>query len=202
MSENVIIAFVTGVLGPTIAIGTKYILDRRKNSSKDLIKETLEIGSLVTTKLDTLKEELHADRIYIAQFHNGGHFYPTGKSIAKFSIVYETVSQDTASIQSNFQGIPVNLFSKSMNHLLDEDIIAIADFKDESIATYGLKYIASELGCKSSYLFAIKSIDGKFIGILGLDYTTRKTKLTEEQLNNIFAQASSIGGVLMTHLNK
>ena len=39
----------------------------------------------------------------------------------------------------------------------------IPDFKDDSISTFGLKYIAEESGCKSGYLFAIKSIDDKFI---------------------------------------
>lgn len=43
-------------------------------------------------------------------------------------------------IQTGFQNIPVNLFSKSINHLLENDVIEIPDFKDETIATYGLKY--------------------------------------------------------------
>jgi hypothetical protein len=68
------------------------------------------------------------------------------------------------------------LFSKSINQLLLNDTIEISDFKDETIATYGLKYIADDTGCKSAYLFGIKSIEGKFIGILGIDYTKRKTK--------------------------
>ena len=34
------------------------------------------------------------------------------------------------------------------------------DYKDETIATFGLKYIAEDTGCKSGYLFAIKTIDG------------------------------------------
>jgi len=201
MSENILVAFLTGVLGPTLGIGIKYYLDKRKQQTKDPIKETLEIGSLVSTKLEHIKEEYHADRIYVAQFHNGGHFYPTGKSIAKFSIIYESVQPNVSSVQANFQNIPVNLFSKSFNRLLDHDVIAISDFRDEQIATYGLKYIAEETGCRSAYLFAIKSIDEKFIGILALEYTT-KVRLSDEKINDLAVQASSIGGVLMTHLNK
>jgi hypothetical protein len=84
---------------------------------------------------------------------------------------------------------------------LVNDIIEIPDFKDETISTFGLKYIAEDTNCKSSYLFAIKSIEGKFIGTLGLDYTKRKTRLDMESINHLQVHASSLGGVLMTHLS-
>jgi hypothetical protein len=106
----------------------------------------------------------------------------------------------TTSIQSNFHNIPVNLFSKAINELLQNDTIEISDFKNETIATFGLKYIAEESGCKSGYLFSIKTIDEKFIGILGLDYTKKKTKLDMESINHLQVHATSVGGVLISHL--
>ena len=109
---------------------------------------------------------------------------------------YETVDKGAHSIQQSFQNIPISLFSKSINHLLENDIIAIPDYKDETIATHGLKYIAEENGCKSGYMFAIKSIDDKFIGILGVDYTRRKNVLSEEELNILLIEATTVGGVL------
>jgi hypothetical protein len=114
--------------------------------------------------------------------------------------MYETVSPNASSVQSNFKNIPVNLFSRSINQLLQNDVIEIADFKDETIATYGLKYVAEETGCKSAYLFSIKSLEDKFIGILAIDYTKRKTRLSIEDINHLQNHASSIGGVLMTYL--
>ena len=135
------------------------------------------------------------------QFHNGGNFYPTGKSMAKFTMLYETVNGSIQSVQNNFQNIPVNLFSKSINQLLENDTILIPDFKDETIATYGLKYIAEDNGCKSSYLFAIKTIDDKFIGALGVDFCKKKVKLTNEEVNHIWNHASSIGGYLIGNYN-
>ena len=105
-----------------------------------------------------------------------------------------------SSVQTNFHNIPVNLFSKSINELLNNDVIEIPDYKDEKIATFGLKYIAEDTGCKSGYLFAIKTIDDKFIGTLGLDYTKRKTKLDIESINHLQVHATALGGVLMTHL--
>jgi len=160
------------------------------------------VSESVTNKIEEIREGVKGDRVWITQFHNGGHFYPTGKSIAKFSVMYETVNVGVPSIQQNFQNIPVNLFSKSMNQLVNTDTIEISDYKDETIATYGLKYIAQDTGCKSGYLFAIKTIDDKFIGVLGIDYTKRKTNLDDDVINNLMVHASSLGGVLMNHLKE
>jgi hypothetical protein len=121
--------------------------------------------------------------------------------MAKFTMLYETVNGSVPSVQNNFQNIPVNLFSKSINQLLEENTIVISDFKDETVATYGLKYIADESGCKSAYLFSIKSIDDKFIGVLGVDYVKKKTKLSPEDVNHISNHASSIGGYLIGNYN-
>ena len=200
MTTEVIVAFITGILGPVILLYVKNRLDKSKKP--DIVKEALQVGELIMSKIEHIKDEFDVDRVWIMQFHNGGHFYPTGKSIAKFSFIYEVVSMGTSSIQMNFQNIPVNLFSRSINQLLENDIIEIPDYKDESVSTYGLKYIAEDTGCKSGYLFAIKTLDDKFIGVLGLDFTKQTTKLDMVSVNHISNHAASIGGVLMNHLNK
>ena len=195
---EIAIAFITGVVSPVIVMLVKNKLD--KKPKVDVVQEALQVGELVTHKIDEIRDDFKADRVWITQFHNGGHFYPTGKSITKFSIIYETVGTSVSSVQQNFQNIPVNLFSKALSRLANSNSIEIADFKDESIATYGLKYIAEETGCKSGYLFAIKTIDDRFIGVLGMDYTKKKVKLDDEMVKDIKIQVSSLGGVLMNHL--
>jgi len=199
--STIIIAFITGVLGPVTLIYLKHVLSKKKEKP-DMVRETLRVSELVTHKIEDIRDEFKADRVWITQFHNGGNFYPTGKSMAKFSIMYETVNPGISSVQSNFHNIPVNLFSKSINQLLSNDVIEISDYKDDTIATFGLKYIAEDTGCKSGYLFAIKTIDDKFIGCLGLDYTKRKTKLDEDSIKHLQVYATSLGGVLMTHLEQ
>jgi hypothetical protein len=201
MITSVIVAFITGVLGPILLLFIKNKLEK-KTEKPDMVLETLKVSELVMTKLEHIKEEYKSDRVWITQFHNGGNFYPTGKSIAKFSIMYEVVGAGIPSVQSNFHNIPVNLFSRSINHLLENDSIEIPDYKDETVATYGLKYIAEDTGCKSGYLFAIKTIEGKFIGTLGLDFTKRKIKLDNDSIKNLEHQSALIGGVLMTHLQQ
>tara|TARA_R110001606_G_scaffold82154_2_gene188714 strand:- start:281 stop:889 length:609 start_codon:yes stop_codon:yes gene_type:complete len=196
-TSEIIIAFITGVLGPVLLLVIKNIIDKRNSPKPDMVLDALKVGKLVESKIEDIKDEFKPDRVWITQFHNGGHFYPTGKSIAKFSVMYETVGTGVSSIQQNFQNIPVNLFSKSMNQLVSNETIEIPDYKDETIATYGLKYIAQDTGCKSGYLFTIRTIDDKFIGVLGLDYTKRKTKLDDDVINSLIVYSSSLGGVLM-----
>ena len=140
---GIIIAFISGVFGPISVMYIKHLLDKRK-PKPDMVTEALRVGEMVTNRIDHIREEFNADRVWITQFHNGGNFYPTGKSIAKFSIIYETVNLNVNSIQSNLKNIPVNLFSRSINQLLSNDVIEIGDFKDETIATYGLKYFAED----------------------------------------------------------
>lgn len=198
ISLIIISSALTAIIGPLIVHFVQLKTTRKKH---DPIPECLANDSLVINKMEEIKEEFSADRVWIEQFHNGGHFYPTGKSIQKFSMIYEVVSNDTFSIQANFQNIPISLFSKSMNQLLENDSIIIPDFKDDSIPTYGLKYTADEMDCKSSCLVALKSIDGKFIGVLGMDFTKRKKVLTPEDISYLFQESALICGVLMNHLN-
>ena len=118
----VIVAFITGVLGPILVIYIKHLLEKRKKKP-DIVMDTLRVSELIDHKIEHIKDEFRADRVWISQFHNGGNFYPTGKSIAKFSIIYEVVSLRTPSVQTSFKNIPVNLFSKSIKQLLLNDVI-------------------------------------------------------------------------------
>lgn len=183
----------TAVVGP---IAVHLVKEKMEKKKKDILTESIVLNTLISNKVEEIKEQYKADRVWVEQFHNGGTFYPTGKSIQKFSMFYEVVNPGVESIQQKFQQIPISLFSHSINHLLEHEIIRIPDFKDESIHTYGLKYVAEENGVKSSYTFAIKTIEGKFIGILGLDYVKRKTVLSNEEINALLVEATTIGGVL------
>jgi hypothetical protein len=201
MSSDIIVAFITGVMGPVTLLYVKNLLEKRKKKP-DMLQDALKVGELVMSKIEHIRDEINCDRVWVTQFHNGGNFYPTGKSMAKFSMIYEVVGPNTTSKQNNFKNLPVNLFTKSINQLFENDVIEIADFKDESVATYGLKYIAEETNCKSQYIFAIKTLDNKFIGTLGIDYTKRKTKLDMETINHLSVHAATLGGVLMNHLKQ
>jgi hypothetical protein len=198
MPTELIVALVsslfTAVIGP---IAVNIVKNKIENKNKkDLLSESLKENTIISEKLEKIREEYSADRAWIVQFHNGGNFYPSGKSIQKFSMCYESVDRGINSIQSSFQNIPISLFSKSINYLLENDILAVSDFKDKRIETYGLEYTANEYGCKSIYMVSIKTIDGKFIGTLGIEYTKRKHIQSVDEINELLVEATTIGGVL------
>ena len=201
MTDTIWVAIIGGIIGPVIVLSAKWWFDHKLGKKKsDMVTEALMVGDLVTNKLDSVKEDYVADRVWISQFHNGGHFYPTGKSIAKFSIFYETVSPSAPSLQLTLKNIPVALFSRSFNQLLTNEAIVIPDFKNETVATYGLRYFAEENKTKSQYLFAIKNFEGKFIAVLGIDYCGKKHTLSEDQVDDLTHTAIALGGVLSNHL--
>jgi hypothetical protein len=189
----IISALLTAVIGP---IAVKIVQNRIDKKNKDTLNEALKENTIVSEKLEKIREKHSADRAWIMQFHNGGNFYPSGKSIQKFSMCYESVDRGINSIQSSFQNIPISLFSKSINYLLENDLLAVSDFKDERMETYGLEYTANEYGCKSVYMVSIKTIDNKFIGTLGIEYIKRKHTQSVDEINELLVEATTIGGVL------
>jgi len=190
-------AFITGILGPIVVKVVLQWIEKKR----DPLSEAFTYGEKIQEKLDTMREEYKADRIYVLQFHNGGHYYPTGKSIQKFSMFYEVVKEPRYSVRHTFQNVPVHLFSKSLKELSDKEYIAISDYKNQTVATYGLKYIAEESGTKASYLFTMRNIDDKLIGILGIDYMTTK-KLDDHTVRTLQVEAASIGGELTKYLKR
>ena len=80
-----------------------------------------------------MREEFQSCRVWISQFHNGGNFYPTGKSIQKFSIFYEVTKTGISSVSHTFNNIPTSLYPQAFNHMLNDEQkgIFINDFKDK-----------------------------------------------------------------------
>lgn len=199
--ENIILFF-SGIVIPIIIVFINNKMERKKTNNTDKLKQELETSVIVNNKLDELINKFKADRIWITQFHNGGFYYPTGKSIQKFSIFYESVQPNIDSIRMTFQNIPVSLFSYSINEVLQKGYISIPDFKDESMLTYGLKHTANETGCKSSYIFGIYDINNRMIGTLGVEYVNRKKTLESTDIQILEVEAAQIGGIINNNLLK
>ena len=63
MSSQVIVAFITGVLGPVSLLLIKNYLDKRK-AKPDIIKDALHVSELVNSKLEVIRDEFKADRVW------------------------------------------------------------------------------------------------------------------------------------------
>ena len=159
---------------------------------------------MIVAAESVIREEFNGDRVWITQFHNGGNFYPTGKSIQKFSIFYEVAKKGISSISHTFNNIPTSLYPKAFDHMLNDEQkgIFIPDYNDPKIATYGLKGAAESVGTKSSYLIPLFTLDEKYIGVLGVDYVTKKKRITKDDWEHLQIKASRIAGFLSSHLEK
>lgn len=194
MLSTIIVALITAVFGP---IAVTWYKNKFAAKKKNLVDEAIELNSLVDDQLHTVMEELSADRVWIAQFHNGGHFYPTGKSIQKFSIFYEKTAPNTPSIQSTFQNVPVSLFPKAMSTLYKEGELAIPSYEGED---YDLGSVSAPYGTKSFYMIALDDLQDKFIGVISIAFDT-EYKLSKEDWIFIRQKAGVIGTLLDEYLN-
>ena len=193
-------AFLTGVVGPILYLLVQKYLQKEKNKGRDIVKENIVSVSLINNELEEIREEFKGDRVWIAQFHNGGSFYPTGKSIQKFSVFYEVVKAGVSSIAHTFSSIPCSLYPKTFEHLMVGEGIFIPDYKDPKVATYGLKGAAESVGTKSTYLVPLFTLDEKYIGNIGVDFVSKKKRLTKEELEYFQIKAGRIAGFLSSYL--
>ena len=194
-------AFLTGVVGPILYLLVSKYLQKEKDKKRDRVKENISSVSLISDELEEIREENKADRVWIAQFHNGGNFYPTGKSIQKFSIFYEVTKAGISSVSHTFNNIPCSLYPKAFEHMMEGQGIFIPNFSDPKTATYGLKGAAESVGTKSSFLVPLFTLDDKYIGNIGIDYVGKRKKLTKDEWEHFQIKAGRIAGYLSNHLS-
>ena len=197
MITTIVVALITAVIGPIVMEWVKAKL-AKKEEKISTVKEAIDLNALVDGQLDQMMDELGCDRIWIAQFHNGGHFYPTGKSIQKFSFFYEKLTPNTQAIQHVFQQIPVSLFPKALAKLYKDGELAISSYKDTE--TYDLEVFARDYGTKSFYMIAIDDLDEHFIGVMGISFNDKEHKLSKDEWIFIRQKVGAIGSLLTDYL--
>lgn len=134
--------------------------------------------------------------MWIAQFHNGGHYYTSGVSIKKFSIFYETVSIGVSTIREKFQNIPTSFFSRSLKEIHDNDYLCIDNMADEIRPTFGLRDTAEGTGCRSVFIASLKTPSGKLHGSLGVEFVKEARVFTKDQQELILDTAAYISGTM------
>lgn len=194
---TVIVAFITAVIGPIALEWVKNRLQKKDKKSSELTA-AIEFNERIDNQLDIIMDTLECDRVWLAQFHNGGHFYPTGRSIQKFSIFYEKVSSETPSIQNTFQNIPVSLFSKIISKLHKDGEVALINYPEDD--EFGIQNMIKEYEVKSWYTWALHDLDGKFIGVLSVSFTKKPHKFTKDEWIFIRQKIGVIGSLLSSYL--
>jgi hypothetical protein len=195
MFTTIIVALITAVIGPVVLEWTRNKFNPKPPTNP--VDEAIKVNTLVDEQLQFIMEELEADRVWVAQFHNGGHFYPTGKSIQKFSIFYEKCAPEISSLQATFQNVPVSLFPKALSTIYRDGELSIPTYEGED---YDLTSVSRPYNTKSFYMIALDDLHDKFIGVLAIAFN-EEYKLTKEDWIFIRQKAGVVGTLLDNYLN-
>jgi len=193
---TVMVALITAIIGPIIVNWAR--LKMEKKADKTPMREALDASSIIDTQIENILAELECDRVWIAQFHNGGHFYPTGKSIQKFSIFYEKSTPNLPPLLHTFQNIPVSLFPRVLSKVYQDQEIAVDDVSTAE-DTYGLEYMTTQFGTKSMCAVGLYSLDDHLIGVLNISFK-EPHKITRDEWILIRQKAGVIGTLLSEYL--
>lgn len=190
------IAFLTGVIGPISLVYVKHKLfrgDKELEKRKKDFQTSLEIQDRINTSLNTLQQKYNLDRLWIAQFHNGGNFYPGNKSMKKMSMTFESTAPGIAADIMKMQNLPVSFLSPVLQKMNGEDVtgVNIDVYTEED---YALRSFWENRGVQTVYLFPIKCLESDFIGIFGVDFVKRDGFVTDEVYDQLRAEALLLSG--------
>ena len=120
------------------------------------------------TALEYMRRETEADRVYILEFHNGEHYF-SGRSQQKFSCTYEVVNEGISREVQDLQNIRI-----SSMHYLIKDVVQGETFMCKDVGEFcddlSFKSFMETRGIKSMFVRPIKTLNGKIIGVVALDY--------------------------------
>lgn len=189
---TILVALITSIFGPMIVSWFKIKLEF--SHKKSLIEKDIIFNKKIDSQLYNIMDRLGCDRIWLAQFHNGGNIYPTGKAIQKFSVFYEKIKPEIESVREVFQNIPLSLFPNVLCSLYREGEIH-NNFNAEDSNLFKVENQV-KFDSKSSYLFTIDDFDGNFMGMLNIDFIKEEYNLTPQELNYIRNRVGVIGSLL------
>ena len=177
----------------SVWLGKKYLPTRDKNC---IIKETLQ-NTNVYTALDFLMGEMGADRAYIMEFHNGEHYF-SGRGQQRFSCTYEIVAQGISAECEKSQNHRVSNYHLYIKKMIENGSFSYTDTTE--IEDQGFLRMVRQKGVSGIYNVPIKTLNGKIIGILGVDYV--KSDVPEDVQSDaniafVKRQSKILGGYLV-----
>jgi len=193
----ILTALITSVVSPVILYVTKHIITISKKSAKCEITRNLNIENLITMKLEKIRDYSGADRVWIAEFHNGGHTF-SGRSMQKFSETYEVVRNGISQEGINTQNLPTSLFSSFFKIVSEDSIFSI---KNKDAFTSMHSFFESR-GIKSFLSLVIRNIENQTIGVICLDNVQREVTIDEHTIDIIRQDVNIISGYLESFLRK
>tara|TARA_Y100000310_G_C20526122_1_gene736125 strand:- start:444 stop:1040 length:597 start_codon:yes stop_codon:yes gene_type:complete len=143
--------------------------------------------------LQKLIEDFGADRAYIYEFHNGERFF-SGQPQKKFSCTYEWTGEGISAESNRSQNYRVTNFHQYIKTLLSDGKFFRNDA--EGIRDFSFRALLQDKGVKSLYNIPIRSITGKNIGFVGIDYVKEKKTLSGADQSEFAARVREVAAFL------
>lgn len=200
---GLVIAFITGVLSPIVTqwAKSKYTQKNTKleEEETDEILKLLKANETIDNKIENYRAEHNLDRVWIAQFHNGGSFYPADSvfKFQKFSLTYEACRPGVASDLSVIQNIPVSVFSGLLKKIKENGHYGVSDISNAPDDGINLKSFWADRGVKGFYISAIKCLKKKFLGFIVIDCVLGNTTFDKELIESLIIESRILGGYLV-----
>ena len=177
----------------SVLLGQRFM----KNKEKDCIVRETAQNANVYTALQYVLEEMKADRAYIMEFHNGEAYF-SGRGQQKFSCTHEVVEEGISSECELSQNHRISNYHHYINEMIREGAYFFQSIDEIKEQTF--YQMINRKGIKSIYNVPIKTLSGKIVGILGVDYVKVEMPEVEDlSKTNTFMrrQARTIAGYLI-----
>jgi hypothetical protein len=190
-------AVLIGILGPVGVVYYKHWLYRKTSAirrKKEDFDHALVIQQSINDSFNKLQARFDLDRLWISLFHNGGNYYPGNKSMKKMSVAFESTAPGVAADILKMQNLPISFFSSYLQKLNTDNTgsgIMVDVYKEED---YALKSYWETKGANTVYLFPIKSLDGLFIAVLGVEFVKRDGELSPDVYREVADEAKLLSG--------
>lgn len=186
------IEIVCALIGGVFTIIGVYVSTKIRQR-KDPLPFDLDRNDNINTALSYTLEKLGADRCYVHQFHNGDHYY-SGNSQQKFSCTYEIVEEGISCEAPNSQNHRVSNYNYFIKDLVKNDGFCYGEINDIEDCT--LKDKLGKQGVESIGCVPIKLLNGRIIGVLGVDFVKNKKQVCGEGMKLLRLQSKIIAGYL------
>lgn len=190
-----IISVLTGVVSAATAVLGIWLKIKYDEKRDKQLNYDPQLHGNVITALDFILDETGADRAYVLEFHNGEHYF-SGRSQQKLSCTYEVVSEGISVESHSIQNIRVSNF-----HGLVKSIAQGETFKCKDIEKYNddmsFKAFLQGKGVKSMFARPVKTLNGKIIGIIILEYVKEPRRWSEDAEEFLKKQSKIVSGYLI-----
>ena len=133
------------------------------------VESHVKAGANVYTALKFIKSSVGSSRAYVFEFHNGGNYF-SGRGQQKFSCTHEVVEAGISAECMYSQDHRVSNYSIYINELIAEGKFAYVSL--DEVEDSGFRALLKAKGVAALYNVPIKTLNGRIIGILGVDFVS------------------------------